>query len=72
MNTRPVLVVVPPPPPVNASTLATPGSCITMPASAWIFFCMDWKEMAWSATMLPFNRPVSCCGKNPLGTTTYR
>ena len=70
MNTRPVLVVVPPPPPVKAITVATAGSSFAIAASLWIFLLIDWKEMSWSAMMLPTRRPVSCCGKKSLGMTT--
>src|SRR6266850_6789599 len=37
-----------------------------------IFFCMAWKDVSWSAWMDPLRRPVSCCGKKPLGTIVYR
>ena len=29
-----------------------------------------WNEMLWSARMPPMMRPVSCCGKKPLGIVT--
>ena len=36
-------------------------------------FCrIAWNEMLWSAWMPPTSRPVSCCGKKPLGMITYR
>ncbi len=36
------------------------------------FFCMAWKDVSWSAWMVPVNRPESCCGKKPFGTFAYR
>ena len=35
-----------------------------------IFSRMAWKEMFWSAVMLPMSSPLSCCGKNPFGIVT--
>ena len=36
------------------------------------FFDIDWNEIAWSAWMPPFIRPVSCCGKKPFGMMMKR
>jgi hypothetical protein len=72
MKTKPLLVWPPPcePPPVKPTTESTAGSAFTRFMN-WISFCdIDWKEMAWSAWIPPVRRPVSCCGKNPLGMTT--
>ena len=66
-NMRPELL-----PPVKAVTFSTSGSRCTMPASFTSRCCMAWKELDWSATIEPFSRPVSCCGKKPLGTITYK
>ena len=30
-----------------------------------------WNDASWSASSVPVSRPVSCCGKNPLGTIVY-
>jgi hypothetical protein len=68
MKTRPVLVVVPPPPPGESTTVSTAGILLRDRGQLWIFCCIAWNEMSWSAMMLPFKRPVSCCGKKPFGT----
>ena len=60
------------PPPVKPTTLATAGSERTMPIKSASFWLMAWNEMLWSATIVPLSLPVSCCGKNPLGTIVYR
>ena len=57
------------PPPVNPTTLSTAGSCCTMSTNAASFSLMAGKEMSCAPTMEPVSRPVSCCGKKPLGTT---
>ena len=36
------------------------------------FTLIAWNEMLWSACSEPTMRPVSCCGKKPLGTTTNK
>ena len=33
---------------------------------------MAWNDELWSARMEPKIRPVSCCGKNPLGMLRYK
>ncbi len=65
MNTKPLLAA---PPPVKPTTLSTAGSPCTMAMNCVIFCCMSWNEIAWSAWTMPITRPVSCCGKMPLGT----
>ncbi len=69
-NTRPVLVM--PPPPTWAMTCSTPGSPWTMSERARMRPRMAWKEVSWSAWIMPFMRPPSCWGKKPLGTTMNR
>ena len=74
MNTKPLLVCPPPcePPPVKPTTVSTAGSVCTSCMNWRSFFSIDWKEIDWSAWMPPISRPVSCCGKNPLGMTQKR
>jgi hypothetical protein len=69
MKTKPPLVWPPPwePPPVNPTTVSTAGSACTSFTNSRSFFSMAWKEIDWSAWMPPVRRPVSCCGKKPLG-----
>ena len=62
----------PKPPPVTAVTVSTAGSARTMRTITAIFSCIDWNEVVWSARMKPTRRPVSCCGKKPLGVAIYR
>ncbi len=69
MNTKPELVC---PPPVKPTTLSTAGSLRTIAMNCVSFCCIDWNEMLWSAWMPPMTRPVSCCGKKPLGTAQNR
>ena len=57
------------PPPVNAVTFSTAGSAMTMAMKLSSFSFIAWNEIDWSARMKPIMRPVSCCGKNPFGTT---
>ena len=44
------------------------GSFITMSTNCVIFSFMAANEMSCAACTDPMTRPVSCCGKNPLGT----
>ena len=69
---RPVLLVVPrpPPPPVKAVAVATAGSVRTISTKRTIFSRMAWNDTSCAATRTPAIRPLSCCGKNPLGITT--
>ena len=53
------------------STFSTAGSSCTMSDELrHAASRMAWNEMSWSAWMRPFIRPVSCCGKKPLGMMT--
>ena len=61
-----------PPPPVNPTTLSTAGSELVISANCTSIFCIVWEDVSWSAWIDPLKRPVSCCGKKPLGTTMYR
>ena len=70
-NTRPVFVVFWLPP-MKATTSVTAGSAFTMLTKSAIYMRVAGEEMSCSAWMLPMSRPVSCCGKKPLGTTTNR
>ena len=58
------------PPPVNPATLSMAGSERTISTNCRNFRRIAWKEMLWSARMPPISRPVSCCGKKPLGIVT--
>ena len=60
------------PPPVKPTTLSTAGSARTTARKRSSRARMAWNEVAWSACIEPMMRPVSCCGKKPLGITTYR
>jgi hypothetical protein len=62
----------PPPPPVNAITLSTAASARMISTTSVSFWRIAWKEMSWDASTVPVNRPASCCGKKPFGTTTKR
>jgi hypothetical protein len=66
MKARPVLLLLPP---VNPVTFATAGSACTISINCFIFCAMAVKEMSCEACTDPIMRPVSCCGKKPLGTT---
>ncbi len=67
---RPVFEV--PPPPANPTTVSTAGSLRTMSTNCCILALSAAKEMSCSACTDPPTRPVSCCGKKPLGTITYK
>jgi hypothetical protein len=56
------------PPPVKATTVSTAGSRRTISTKLATFTRIAWKEMLWSAWIIPDSRPTSCCGKKPLGT----
>jgi len=58
------------PPPVKPATLSIAGSDRTISTNWRNFRRIAWKEMLWSARMPPMMRPVSCCGKKPLGIVT--
>ena len=59
-------------PPVKPTTFSTAGSLPTIFMKSASFWRIAWNEMLWSAWMPPTSRPVSCCGKKPLGMITYR
>ena len=59
-------------PPVKPVTLTTAGSDWTILMKLSSLVRISWNDVAWSARMKPIRRPVSCCGKKPLGTITYR
>jgi len=73
-NIRPALAapLELPDPPVNAITLSTASSALTIDANCVSSLLIDWNDVSWSAWIAPVKRPVSCCGKKPLGTITYR
>ena len=45
---------------------------MTMPTNCSIFCFIAANEMSWSAWTDPTTRPVSCCGKKPVGTLVYK
>ena len=57
-------------PPVKPATLAMSGSSRTICMNCRNFRRIAWNEMLWSARMPAMMRPVSCCGKKPLGIVT--
>ena len=60
-------------PPKNAVAPSTAGSAMTMPTICPIFWFMDWKEIVLVGhAPVRFRRPISCCGKKPLGTVMYK
>ncbi|MCY1233991.1 hypothetical protein D9M72_465580 [compost metagenome] len=59
-------------PPVKPVTFSTAGSDCTILIKLSSLPRMAWNDVAWSARIKPISRPVSCCGKKPLGTITYR
>ncbi len=64
-----MLAVLPPPrpPPVKETTFSTAGSFSTIRMRMLSFVSSAGNEVSWAASTLPFSRPVSCCGKKPLG-----
>ena len=73
INICPVFTEPPPPPapPIKPPTASTLGLSKTLRLIARKSCCMAPYEMLCEAMMLPFRRPVSSCGKKPLGTRTY-
>ena len=63
-NRKPELVWKPP---VKPATLSIAGSARMISMNWRNFRRIAWNEMLWSARMPPTMRPVSCCGKKPLG-----
>ena len=74
MNMRPWLMVLPPPPlpPVDADIVSIAGSACTIFTICSRIASIAWNEVSWSARIVPCMRPLSCCGKNPLGTLMNR
>ena len=66
MNMKPVLSA---PPPINPPKVSTAGSLARMSATFCTFSDMAAKEMSCPPSEKPTINPVSCCGKNPLGST---
>ena len=54
---------------MNDATVDTSGSCKTTSASARWRSIIRVNEASGAASETPAIRPVSCCGKNPLGTS---
>ncbi|MNS81799.1 hypothetical protein D3C72_1155210 [compost metagenome] len=52
--------------------LCTAGSASTTLRSASSLGTVAWNDVPWSTRKKPSSWPVSCCGKNPLGTAMYR
>ncbi|MNT15012.1 hypothetical protein D3C72_1500430 [compost metagenome] len=69
---RPALsVALLPSTPMNEDTACTSGSSSTRRAAVCWRSAMAGKEMDCGAWVMAWIRPVSCCGKKPLGTTMY-
>ncbi len=60
---------LPLPAPMNEPRVATAGSAMTISAISFCSSAIAAKEMSCEASVLPNMTPVSCCGKNPFGTT---
>jgi hypothetical protein len=68
MKKRPVFSPGEPPlGPTDEAKLAMSGSLAMTAASACCFSIMPANEMSCAASEMPVIRPVSCCGKKPLG-----
>ena len=71
MNMRAVFsVALPPVAPAKATTPSTAGSRSTMAARRCWIADMAAKEMSCRASAWAKMKPVSCCGKKPLGMMT--
>ncbi len=57
--------------PMNDDRLATAGSCSTTLASACWRSAIAGNDTLCGASEMPWITPVSCTGKNPLGTAMY-
>ena len=66
MNILPLLIALFPP--TNAMLLLTAGSDMTISLNWRCFTRIASNDTSWDAWIDPLSRPVSCCGKNPLGT----
>ena len=71
MNRLPLLPALPLPP-IAIAVLAVAGSACTMSTRTSIFAFIAAKEMSCEASAVAVIRPLSCCGKNPLGMTINR
>ena len=70
MNMRPLLTVeLPEAAPMNDPSVSTAGSASTTLATLFCSADIASKEMSCAASVIPIINPVSCCGKNPFGTT---
>lgn len=70
MNIRPLFTVeLPEVAPMNDPTVATAGSARTIDATFCCSRVIASKEMSCEASVVPIMIPVSCCGKNPFGTS---
>ncbi len=70
---RPALaVVLTPSTPMNDERLATAGSCSTIAARRCWRSAIAANDTDSGASDTPRMTPVSCTGKKPFGTTTYR
>ena len=73
MLRRPLLEVgLVPSAPMNEATVRTSGSCSTTSARARCRSAMRVNEASGAPSVTPLIRPVSCCGKKPLGTMKAR
>ncbi|KAG1433860.1 hypothetical protein G6F57_021881 [Rhizopus arrhizus] len=69
---RPALsVALLPSTPMKDDTACTSGSSSTSRAAACWRSAIAGNEMDCGAWVMAWIRPVSCCGKKPLGTTMY-
>ncbi|MNL57285.1 hypothetical protein D3C87_1808340 [compost metagenome] len=69
---RPALsVALLPSTPMNEDTACTSGSSSTRRAAACWRSAMAGNEMDCGPCVMAWIRPVSCCGKKPLGTIRY-
>ena len=57
---------------MNEPSVATAGSASTISRDLCCSFAIAAKEMSCEASVVPMITPVSCCGKNPSGTTRIK
>ena len=72
MYMRPLLSAEPPLAPIDIATLATSGSACTIAPNCCCSSDIASNDTSCAASEMPVMRPVSCCGKNPLGITMKR
>ena len=71
MNSRPKLAVgFGPPAPAVLLIYSTAGSWLRRSASAFCRTAIASNDVSVAASVMPVRKPVSSCGKNPLGTMT--